>query len=205
MDVQMPEMDGLETASLIRARERHTGAHIPIIAMTACAMRGDREQCLAAGMDGYLTKPIRSTHLLQMLSEVQPHVSPLTSMSPNCDREPLMDWVRAMEVVQGDQALLKDMVDAFIEECPRLIGQIHDAIQTSDCALLQRAAHTIKGSMRYFGAQKIFDLAFELETLGRQGSLEGIPDRLPELETALDRLLPEMIAFSQTGQIPPPR
>ncbi len=205
MDVQMPEMDGLETASLIRARERHTGTHIPIIAMTACAMRGDREQCLAAGMDGYLTKPIRSSHLLQMLSEVQPHVSPPTSISSNCDREPLMDWLRAMEVVQGDQALLKEIVDAFIEECPRLLDQIHDAIQTSNCSLLQRAAHTIKGSMRYFGGQYIFDLAFELESLGRQGSLEGAPDRLQKLETALDRLRPEMVAFSQTGQIPPPR
>ena len=201
MDVQMPEMDGLETTTVIRARERRTGGHVPIIAMTACAMQGDREECLSAGMDGYLAKPIRAAQLLGTLDDVLQQVNREIAMSSREFAEDPMDWSKALEVVQGDRDLLKDIIDAFLDECPRMLDEIRSAILQGDRATLQRAAHTIKGSMRYFGAKEAFERAFELESRGRDGQLAGAEQLLERLEREIGRLQPELTAFSQTGHL----
>jgi HPt (histidine-containing phosphotransfer) domain-containing protein len=186
---------------MIRARERKTGGHVPIIAMTACALQGDREECLAVGMDGYLTKPIRASRLLKTMEDVLQQMRQGEAPSATCFAEgDVMDWAKALEVVQGDRALLKDMIDAFLEEYPRMLDDIRLSIATSDRAVLQRAAHTVKGSMRYFGAHVAFDRAYELECMGREGIFDGAPQQLQRLETELLRLKPALLAFSQTGQ-----
>lgn len=201
MDVQMPEMDGLETTTVIRARERRTGGHVPIIAMTACAMLGDREECLSAGMDGYLSKPIRATQLLDTLEDVLQQVNRDTAVPERDYTEDAVDWSKALEVVQGDRALLKDLIDAFLDECPRLLEEIRAALAASDLTTLQRAAHTIKGSMRYFGAKEAFDRAFALEDGARNGQLTDAPQLLERLEREVDRIRPALSRFSQTGQL----
>jgi PAS domain S-box-containing protein len=203
MDVQMPEMDGLETTTLIRARERRTGGHVPIIAMTACAMQGDREQCLSSGMDGYLTKPIRSARLLATLEEVRQRVAEVASAPTGSEELEVMDWAKALEVVQGDRALLKDMVEAFLEEYPHMLEQIRTAMDATEPPVLQRAAHTVKGSMRYFGAQRAYDVAYEIECLGRQGKVAGADQLLRRLEHEIALLTPALAAFAASGQLPP--
>jgi CheY-like chemotaxis protein len=200
MDVQMPEMDGLEATTLIRARERKTGKHVPIVAMTAHAMQGDRETCLAAGMDGYISKPIRAVKFFETLDAV---LNGSGDSSPEPDSEmPAgpMNWSKAMEVVQGDRGLLKEIVETFLDECPQRLIDLRDSIRDGDHGLLQRAAHTLKGSMRYFGAAKAYDLADELESMGREGTVPETTQTVETLEAELDRLMPVLTTFVTTGR-----
>ena len=201
MDVQMPELDGLEATRCIREREARTGGRrIPIVAMTAHAMKGDRERCLESGMDEYIAKPVRERQLVAALRTVlgggdgEP-------LPPGAGEEPLaadagvIDWNAALETCAGDHALLRDIVDAFLEEQPRRVDEIRRAIDTSDFELLNRAAHTIKGSMRYFSAPAVFDRAYALEQLGAQQSLEGAEELYGLLRQELARLTAHLINY----------
>ena len=155
MDVQMPEMDGLEATRLIRARERRTGGHVPIVAMTACAMQGDRERCLSAGMDGYLAKPIRAAQLLETVEDVVRRGAGPEKQQEACPaEESAVDWPKALAVVQGDRDLLREVVQAFLVEAPQWLDDVRSSIGEGDRNVLQRTAHTIKGSMRVFGTQR---------------------------------------------------
>jgi two-component system sensor histidine kinase/response regulator len=197
MDVQMPEMDGLEATRMIRARERKSGGHVPIMAMTAHAMQGDRERCLAAGMDEYIAKPIRAQLLFDkiaaLIGELPEARTPPPAAKP-ADSE-LIDWAHALGGVNQDEALLRDVVEAFLEEAPQLLGQIRKAIDEADQAVLLRAAHTIKGSLRFFGAHVGYEHAFRLETMGRRGELEDAAETLAILEAQWARITPVLLDF----------
>src|SRR5262249_18050301 len=157
MDVQMPEMDGLEATKRIREREGNGATkRLPIIAMTAHAMKGDREQCLEAGMDAYISKPIFAQGLLQLLETIQPagniafvHADSPSQHSgvPDDSVDPaVIDWPAAIEMVRGNLANLRGLTDVFRQECPTLIEQMDCAITDKDAKTLRRAAHTLKGS-----------------------------------------------------------
>ena len=199
MDVQMPEMDGLEATALIRTRQSGSGYHVPIIAMTAHAMKGDREVCLDAGMDGYTSKPIRANKLFEAIEEV---LADRTSDTLQTAPAPHVNWPRALDVVQGDHDLLRELVIAFLEECPRFRQDIRVSIDQQDHALLHRASHTLKGSMRYFGAVDAFNYAYELERLGSQETIVGAEQKFKTLERELDCIMPLLSQFAETGQIP---
>jgi PAS domain S-box-containing protein len=210
MDVQMPELDGFGATKQIRERERTTGGHVPIIAVTAHAMKGDRERCLAAGMDGYISKPIRSVELHQAIdeiagagkdsaSEIAAHkTAAVTSQPPPVDGG--WDWSVALATVQGSEELLHEILEAFLEETPRQLASIELALAKSDAALLRRAAHTIKGAVRYFGANKAFDLALRLETLGQNGELSQATAAAEDLERELARITPHFRARLATKE-----
>ena len=199
MDVQMPELDGLEATTLIRARERGTAKHIPIIAMTAHAMKGDREACLASGMDGYISKPIRAAKLFETIDEV---LNELTDASIVVGGEiASVDWAKALEVVQGDRDLLREIVEAFLTEYPQLLEQIRSSIDTENNELLHRAAHTLKGSMRYFGITQAFEQAYALECMGRDSQFSEAEDQLALLIAEIDRIEPELSRFTQSGEL----
>ena len=191
MDVQMPELDGLEATAAIRARERQTGGHLPIVAMTAHAMKGDRERCLAAGMDGYVPKPIRAQQLFEVIQEVLGAAATLTPLAsaPPCAVAPAVDWSAALEAVQGDRELLQDLVAIFLEECPRLIEQIRQSLAQGDAAQLRRAAHTLAGSFRHFAAAAAAEQAQRLASLGKDGDLTAAPELFAGLEAETERLL----------------
>ena len=204
MDIQMPEMDGLEATSLIRARESH-GSHVPIIAMTAHAMKGDREACLDAGMDGYISKPIRANRLVEAIQEVlaRSTTEPVEAHDdPEPDDQDPVNWSRALDVVQGDRELLRELAIAFLDECPRFCRDIRVSIDERDHALLHRASHTLKGSMRYFGAVDAFNYAYELECLGNEKKTDGAQQKFETLERELDYILPLLSQFAETGRIP---
>ncbi|HEX5484084.1 MAG TPA: PAS domain S-box protein, partial [Terriglobia bacterium] len=160
MDVQMPEMDGFEATAAIRAREQGTGRHIPIIAMTAHAMKGDRERCLAAGMDGYMSKPIRTQEfydLVQSIASPQPPASHEDHKEVG-ERE-IFDRAEALERVEGDEELLDEIVRLFLETYPGTLAQLRDAVERGDADEIQKSAHKLKGGISNFGAQKVIEEA----------------------------------------------
>jgi signal transduction histidine kinase/DNA-binding response OmpR family regulator len=201
MDVQMPMMDGLETTVAIRSREHDTGDHIPIIAMTAGAMPGDRERCLEAGMDGYLAKPIRASDLDQAIaacdfSATRPKAQVEATMGDA--PEPPLDWDEALVQLDGNDVLLRELAVLFHEEGTRLMADIQEAIARDDLSKLHRAAHTLKGSAQMFAAQPVYDAALRLETMARDGDLNHARAAWSTLEDAMTRLLP---ALRETAQM----
>ncbi len=208
MDVQMPELDGLSATREIRLREKQGGGHVPIIAMTAHALKGDRERCLESGMDEYVSKPIRERQLLAALRSVLGEAGPPLPADPADElitpAEGVIDWNAALRTCGGDHALLRDIVQAFLEEHPQRIDEIRKAIDTADFELLNRAAHTIKGSMRYFSAQAVFDRAFALEQLGADGTLDGAEEVFGLLRQELAKLVPHLINYAEGRGGPSP-
>jgi two-component system sensor histidine kinase/response regulator len=189
MDVQMPEMDGLEATKIIRQREQETGSHIPIVAMTAHAMSEHREKCLAAGMDAYISKPVRQTELYEALM-------PFTSALPE---SPLrVDWDQALETVHGNRQLLGCVVKAFLGECPELLGQLQAALVTGEAEIVARVAHTLKGSVRLFEVPIVMDCAQQLVELGRRENLDEAREVLTTLQAQLDELLPQLEGFLES-------
>lgn len=197
MDVQMPEMDGLEAAAAIRSNERVTGGHLPIIAITAHAMPGDRDMCFAAGMDRYLSKPVR---MRTLLGEIQ-HLLATRSAKMNKDAPdatpsyPMIDYPQALDRVGGDRDLLAELAGLFLEEYPRLLAEISEGVQTGDLAMAAGAAHQLKGLLAQFGSEKGRLLALEVETASKSGdaseskvATEKLSSHLSELHEVLVRL-----------------
>ena len=171
MDVQMPEMDGFEATAALREREKADGGHLPIIAMTAHAMKGDRDRCLAAGMDGYVTKPLRPQELFDVLEGTV--ATPVQPDRPvPCDESAAhgapFDKAGALERVSGDADLLNELAGLFLDECPKHLTEIRSALDEKDAARLARAAHTLKGSVGALSAGRAFDAARRMEEAGRQ-------------------------------------
>jgi len=188
MDVQMPEMDGLAATVAIRQHEAvdPTRRRVPIIALTAFAMASDRERCLAAGMDGYLSKPIKVAELEAALAGA--------SGEPPAPTEheaagPAFDEAAALEHAGGDRELLTELLGIFAEDGAGQLRALREAMAESDPAALMRAAHTLKGSLRVLRAVKAAALAEQLEALGRAGTLEGVPAAVAVFEPEMRRVL----------------
>jgi two-component system sensor histidine kinase/response regulator len=185
MDVQMPEMDGFEATAAIRAREQAAGRHMPILAMTAYAMKGDRERCLASGMDAYVSKPIQPRELWHAIEQL---VSATAGTPVSSDD--ILDRQEALDRVGGDVVLLRELVGVFLADCPRLWHDIEDALSRGDARNLSRAAHTLKGAVATFGAKSVRSAAEQLERLGDTGDLTGAENLAARLENELQRLKP---------------
>ena len=170
MDVQMPEMDGFEATMEIRKLEKRTGQHIPIIAMTAHSMKGDREECIRAGMDDYVSKPVSSDALFKAIQSLIPgregdaggneSDAPKVSI-PRFDRDGLL---RAFD---NDRIFLKECTDMFLEEYPKMLDQLRKHVEDKDGPGLRRTAHAVKGMMGNFQAASIAHTALNLEEMGR--------------------------------------
>jgi CheY-like chemotaxis protein len=195
MDVQMPEMDGLEAATAIRAREKTAGGHVPIVAMTAHALKGDRELCLAAGMDEYIAKPIHAHALFDVIEAVVPRA---TADAPATAPKEIIDWAETLRVVQGDRRLLRTLVEAALKEFPALLAAAAQAVAQADATKLRLSAHTLKGSLRYFGDTPALSLLQQLETMGQDHSLAGaaailaaVEEQMAEVTSAMQQYLGE--------------
>ncbi len=194
MDVQMPTMDGFEATALIRQREKISGAHMPIIAMTAHAMKGDRERCLEAGMDGYIPKPIRAKELYEAIEKTTASLRrPQTRCEGNDSAGETIDREQILELTGGSVETLKEVVDLFAAESLKLTERIRDAIANEDPAELQRAAHTLKGSVQVFGAKRTAAAALRLETMGRDGHLAGAEEARLALVLQIEHLVPMLM------------
>jgi two-component system sensor histidine kinase/response regulator len=188
MDVQMPEMDGFEATAAIREREQSSGKHVPIIALTAHAMKGDRERCLAAGFDAYLSKPIQARELLDLVA--QPLPAP--PAEPARAEASLIDPAEMMTRVDGSLTLLNKIKEVFRLECRDMLDQIRQAIEAGNARDLYRAAHTFKGSVSYFGSGPANQAALCLEDMGRTGDLTGAAQAYDTLKEIVSRLVPAL-------------
>jgi CheY-like chemotaxis protein len=190
MDLQMPGVDGLEATRRIRAAERGRDGRVTIVAMTASAMKGDRERCLEAGMDAYLAKPIDADELYETVERVAaPALGDGAERSP---RERFPDGLDAAAIVarlDGDHTGARTMARLFLMEYPRCLADVRAALAGADAQALSRAAHALKGSIGLFSALG-YDAARRLELIGHQGALGDAPGALQLLETELARLLP---------------
>ncbi|HZW34810.1 MAG TPA: response regulator, partial [Isosphaeraceae bacterium] len=199
MDVQMPEMDGFEATAAIRARETVTGAHTPIIAMTAHALKGDRDRCLAAGMDAYVSKPLQPQELWEVLEGLPSAAVEAGEAGAAAADTAAFDMAAALERVDGDVELLKELAGLFLDDCAARMAEIHQAIVRRDASTLERAAHTLKGSVGHFEAHEVFEAAQRLERDGRRQDWDQADDDAVALEEALGRLQP---ALAQLGRAP---
>lgn len=209
-DVQMPGMDGLEATRTIRHREQTQGGHLPIIAMTAAAMKTDQDRCFEAGMDGYVSKPFRAVELWQAIDQLArttsaaPHPPANATESKPMDIErdpdagqvpkgspasPLVDWPAALANVGGDKVLLRELTSIFLAESPHWVEVIQQAMANGDAATLRLTSHKLKGSLQTLAAQPAAASARELELAARQGTT-GNTAMLETLQQDLRQLAP---------------
>jgi PAS domain S-box-containing protein len=200
MDVQMPGMDGLEATDAIRERERGSDAHVPILAMTAHAMPGDRERCLRAGMDGYLSKPVRIGDLLRAVdhfagrreSAFEQDAFESQVSDTGSKRMGELDYSAALARVGGDVDLLQELAGMFMEEYPKLLDEIRRGLAGRDAAVAGNAAHQLKGLLAQFGAEAARQAAYSVELPSRQGDLATASQNLQVLEAAMRLVHPEL-------------
>ena len=186
MDCQMPELDGYETAREIRVRERDGATHIPIIAMTANSMKGERERCLAAGMDDYLTKPLRSRTLMDALERWVSDDVPVPQ-SPGAAPQLLLDEAVIAELETLGADVLTSLHAQYFEETAAVVGALREGAAQGDDAGVASGAHALKGTSATVGAALVSQIAAELETIAKAGDLSGAGELLDQLAEALPR------------------
>ena len=210
MDVQMPVMGGFEATKAIREREQATGRHVPIIAMTAHAMKGDRERCIEVGMDEYISKPIDSARLLELIDRVAAGAAAVPAVvaavaiaaastpvpasapvSPACDVDSFIDRVG------GDVELAREMATLFIPDANRLIDSIREAVAAGNADRLRQEAHALKGAAGNFNATRVVASALDLELMGKAGDLARSRAVFATLEADAAQLLAALRTFGE--------
>ncbi len=191
MDVEMPVMNGMEATAAIREYEQKSETHIFIIAMTAHAMVGDKEHCLSAGMDGYVSKPLRAEELFATLEQVAQQ-GKSTAMGQQEEAPPtpeeIFDRTELLSLVDGDVTLLTELTDLFWESSPKLLEQMRAAASDKDPHSLAYTIHTLKGSVGNFAAKRALMAIAQLEQIGTRGNIEQASPAVDILETELARL-----------------
>ncbi len=224
MDMQMPVMDGYEATAAIRNREHRSGRHTPIVAMTAEALKGDRERCLEAGMDDYVAKPVVAAEMYRAIerfpaiwlasdgrllkaagdgsppkergNELRDCPNPDDSEHPRSqpvtyaiDALPNIDWKGVQELLACGVEELQAFADLLKKEIPILVADVRHALEHRDATLLRRSAHSLKGSVNYFGVEELIQAALALELSGREESLQHAAEQLATLEREVVRFL----------------
>jgi len=221
MDVQMPIMDGLDATRAIRAREEDEGGHLLIVAMTAHAMKGDRELCLESGMDDYLSKPIRIkdfTAKIKSLVEPEENAPPqmktedklasVESIPGDASEEPEedsieletsvppsdghVDWELAAKATGNDAGLLRELVSIFLDELPGLLQRLSEGVTAGDGDMVKKVAHKVKGSVLFLNTEKPFEYASKIEQMGADDQLEDGEEVFAELKQHFDSLADEL-------------
>ncbi len=201
MDLQMPEMSGFEATGAIRQRERGGLGHLPIVALTAHAMAGDRERCLAAGMDGYLSKPIEVNDLIATVERFGGDgvSSPEGPAPPPTRGAVIFDETAALTYTGGDRELLKEVIDLFRKDSPRSMRRIERALHRRDGDALRMAAHALKGAIATVGSSAGRETALELEMMAKSGKFAEATRVYTHLRTLVDEL---DTAFAAAGFAP---
>jgi signal transduction histidine kinase/DNA-binding response OmpR family regulator len=198
MDVQMPEMDGVTATGEIRKHEQATGKHIPIVAMTAHAMKGDKEKCLEAGMDDYISKPIRRKELAEVIARiVERFLTPAaangepaaaSATDANEGSRMILDEAALLEECDNDKSLLSRMVEIFDRDARDRLPRLREAVCSGNAAAVKQEAHALKGGIGSFYAKAAYDTAYILEQMGADGDLGAAQATLQTLESQLQSL-----------------
>lgn len=198
MDMQMPEMDGLEATRHIRATEKKTGGHVPVVAMTANATQGDRERCLEAGMDDYVSKPIQAKELTAVLDRVSPKKAAAPAKFPASGKK--FDYSAALEA--SNQETLRTAGGVFLEHYRGELKKIRSAIAGEDAPALVRNAHALKGLLGYFSATPAINMCIQLEKLGNENDFEAASDLCDKLEQEVELVVQSLQSFLPTRTWP---
>ena len=194
----MPVMDGITAAKKIREIEERDERHIPIIAMTAHAMKGDRERCLGAGMDEYVTKPIDIQRLYGLLDKIASGEAIIAPEREGCSSTPvtsigsLLDFDMILEEFDGDEGLMADVFQVFMTESVELRDRLANAIAAGDAEGLKNTAHSLKGTVGYFKVEQLSEVASALEKLGARGTTEGGRGIMFNLGSLIDEAILDM-------------
>jgi two-component system, sensor histidine kinase and response regulator len=218
MDVQMPEVDGLTATVTIRQRERQSGGHVPIVAMTAHAMSGDRERCLEAGMDDYLSKPVRPAELVQTVERLAGDPAEAgrpaggradrakrpagAAMLPgNTEQRPdsVFDIDHALARLGGDRRLFRELITIFSADSPQLMARVREAASQQDAEALRRAAHALKGALGTIDAPRACGAAARLEQSAQSGRLDESAALVDALAAELARLGRALASSTRAG------
>ena len=190
MDIQMPELNGLQTTSAIRAEERKTSRHLPIIAMTAHAIKGDREIRLRAGMDAYLSKPVRADEMFQTIENLVVDRVPAASVASSfISREVAFDESAFLSRMDGADDVCVQIAEAFFVECPKLMSDLRRALQRKDSLELAALAHALKGTIANFTDGAAFQSALKIEQLAKEADLYRAAEAFKRLEDNVEALL----------------
>jgi two-component system, sensor histidine kinase and response regulator len=204
MDIQMPIMDGFQATAALRARQQPGQSRLPIIAMTAHAMRGDRERCLAAGMDAYIAKPIDTHRLIELVESFRaelPRTAVIGSEAKNVSDQRILtngdvaNLTASLSRLGGDPNLLCEIIQLFFEDSPELLERVRSCASAGKARETERAAHSIRGLTSNFDAQRAAAAAGEIEDLARIGRLREALLQLPKLEAELECLRNELKQF----------
>jgi PAS domain S-box-containing protein len=197
MDIHMPVIDGFQAIAAIRQMEAATGNHLPVVALTANCMKGDRDRCIDAGFDDYVAKPVSAQQLHDAIAR---HTGVPDSAAEGCpplgSEQIVVDWQGSLARMGGNEETLRQIVALFIRNLPRMRDRIDDAIVQRDCAALRQAAHALQGAVGYLGCPEAHQRALLLEEIGRGGELSGARGAWFDLKKALDRLVPELEAYA---------
>jgi PAS domain S-box-containing protein len=189
LDVHMPEMDGFAALARIRESERGTKRRIPIIALTANAMKGDRERCLLSGFDDYIPKPIRFADLFAALERLIDTTSDPVNAA---ETQPTLERDRILAHFEGDEAFARKTTEMFLRNCSRWLQDIRKAHEKNDARKLHMAAHSLKGAVAHFTDGPACQLALRVEQLAKKGDVATAAASLDALESALVRLQEEL-------------
>jgi CheY-like chemotaxis protein len=214
MDVQMPEMDGLEATVAMRKHEKQMGvSRVPVIALTAHAIKGDQERCIASGMDGYLTKPINLEDLRRAIADplpgwaVRPSSSemkatePVLVASPSelVQAETALDREAVLKRMNHNRELIGQVVMCFQEDVSSIINTLREAMNRRDGAELSRTAHSLKEAVGTLGAKGAFQAALTMERVGEEGKLSETPSAFATLEQELQHFQRELAHWGLEG------
>ena len=192
MDVQMPELDGFSATAAIREREKVTGIHIPIIAMTAHAMKGDEERCIQAGMDGYISKPVRAEQLFKTVERLVParQKEEVTDEgTAEVNDQKILNKTEVLSRIDGDEELLEELWKLFREDAPHQREKLKVALDSCNLVLVEQHAHTLKGAAANVGAELVRAEALEMEHAARKGNLDEAREHYGRIECELERAL----------------
>jgi two-component system sensor histidine kinase/response regulator len=201
MDLQMPEMDGFAATRLIRLWDENMGRHTAIVGMTAHAMAGDMERCLAAGMDDYLSKPLEKATLLALLEHYAGEQKsgtdlPVTRAADLTIPPKISSREKLLEQLEGDEAMLRRMVVLFRQNTPRLLGDIREAIARHDTDGIGRAAHALLSSLAALGAQETHRLTRQLGAQASEGGEEDIHETFAAIERGVAEIQVNLAAYA---------
>lgn len=196
MDMQMPEMDGLEATAAIRQREQLTGRHVAIIALTANAMKGDRQRCLDAGMDGYISKPIEPHELFSTLEQI----SAMSNSAVEINLHEPFCVAQALDLLDGDADILLELIDIFEKTSPAVVSRMSECLKQGDAVGVCQAGHNLKGAAAVLGARKVVDLAAAMEAHGADARLSDSLQTFELLQSEMDELLEALATFHQEAR-----
>ncbi len=205
----MPVMDGFSATEAIREREKESGTHIPIIAMTANAMKGDEERCLRAGMDGYVAKPIKPEKLNEALSSLfnysdkendsdiasdkaEQEVTSTKSYDPE-----IFDKEALIESYGDNSEIFNELLDMYFNDIPAMFFQVQKAVEERDSQALDESAHSLKGAVGAFEAKRAHAAASTLERMGKEETFDGVDEALANLEKEIQELDTALNQFKQ--------